>query len=691
MNTPHEKRPRSYTEHSTLMSTPSPSRWRRFHAAHRRRTTLRQDIWTVLRFRSSVQHSSGLQFASYVLELSVLTLILLNVVVAISESSAVVQIDSTGSTPGPAPVINHWSDMFLLVSTIIFSIEYALRLWSCVEDDRYSNGAIKGRLKWMTRPLSLIDLMALVPFYLELSMEFDATQHGGLTLRSLRLLRIVSFLRLERMYNAMRKLRVIFARKKEELLVVTYLTAVVVLTASMLIFFLEHVAQPTVFSSFGVCVWWAVETITSLGYGDVVPITAMGRVLGASLAFWGLILFTIPGAVLGSGFIEVMLEKQREEEAEMYSMAMGCGGSSVKSNNPLFVGSFSDDEQYHDRHLDHEHPEYAAAPAHTPVSVASPSSQTTPRIAAAKRIEALRQKVEAIAAGQRNLEAQFHMQQQQLERLIHLVEVALAPTSGASMQPAGQAVKPRPRRHFILGSPAASTPSLQTRAFANMLGAATQKTERAAAETVEAAQPAERGDIVLDGFAKRQFDDKTYSGTKLDFDKLEFVRKINEIYEASDKQLVDGYAPFCKHLFVPNFTGARLNMVAITQANAHMLMSDYEARTEYELPVLSRWFPSHSVTPKVAEYLDIILYSRDQIIKENEAVDIPADPSHGDAPWGIVSIKAQDVDHELPMKPITMMRNAVGKEQGGSGVPIDRDEYMKAVDYWRNHAVIKKM
>jgi hypothetical protein len=176
------------------------------------------------------------------------------------------------------------------------------------------------------------------------------------------------------------------------------------------------------------------------------------------------------------------------------------------------------------------------------------------------------------------------------------------------------------------------------------------------------------------------------------------------------------YAPFCKHLFIKNFTGARLNMVPITQSNAHMLMSDYEARTEYELPVyvalsspsvllgkgrgsdwnvvlyrLGRWFPSHSVTPKVAEYLDIILYSREQIIKENEAVDVPADPSHGDAPWGIVSIKAQDVDYELPMKPITMMRNAVGKEQGGSGVPIDRDEYTKAVDFWRKHAVIKKM
>ncbi|KAG7378145.1 hypothetical protein PHYPSEUDO_010476 [Phytophthora pseudosyringae] len=434
MKTPHEQRPRSYTEHSTLLSTPSPSRWRLFRASRRRHTTLRQDIWTVLRFRSSVQHRYGLQLASYVLELSVLTLILLNVVVAISESSAVLEnagTGTTGSSSGPTPVINDWTDIFLLVSTIIFSIEYALRLWSCTEDDRFSNGAIKGRLKWMTRPLSLIDLMALVPFYLELSMQFDAHHHGGLTLRSLRLLRIVSFLRLERMYNAMKNLRVIFARKKEEFLVVTYLTAVVVLTSSLLIFFLEHSAQPSAFSSFGVCVWWSIETITSLGYGDIVPITSLGRVLGASLALWGIVLFTIPGAVLGSGFIEVMLEKQREEEAERYSMAMG-GGSSINGSNPLFVGSFSDDEQEHD-HAEHDHSEYAsgtgAAAAHTPGSILPANSP----LAAALRMEALHQKVEGITAGQRHLEAQFRQQQQQLERLTRLVEAALGVATPANL------------------------------------------------------------------------------------------------------------------------------------------------------------------------------------------------------------------------------------------------------------------
>ncbi|OWZ22024.1 Voltage-gated Ion Channel [Phytophthora megakarya] len=200
-----------------------------------------------------------------------------------------------------------------------------------------------------------------------LAAGYYSGYHIWLTLRRLRLLRIVSFLRLERMYNATKNLRVIFARRKEELLVVTYLKGVVLLTSSLLIIFLKHFVQPSVFSSFGVCVWWSVETITSLGYGDVVPIT---------------------GLVLGSGFIEVMLEKQREEKVEMYSVAMGY------TSTP--------------------------APAYMPISVTSSNS---PHFAA-MRMTALHQKVEAITAGQCHLETQFR-QQQQLERLLQLVETAL--------------------------------------------------------------------------------------------------------------------------------------------------------------------------------------------------------------------------------------------------------------------------
>merc|ERR1712071_724889 len=147
----------------------------------------------------------------------------------------------------------------------------------------------------------------------------------------------------------------------------------------------------------------------------------------------------------------------------------------------------------------------------------------------------------------------------------------------------------------------------------------------------------------------------------------EFTTIANERYDES--LLKDGYAPFCKHLFLVNdFTDARVNVLSITSENEHLLRSRYEARNEKELPVLSRYFPKELVTSDgasslpVGKYLDLILYSREQINKENAAM---GNESNSDAPWGIVSIKCQDVDFELPMQPITAMRNALGADQGG--------------------------
>ena len=92
----------------------------------------------------------------------------------------------------------------------------------------------------------------------------------------------------------------------------------------------------------------------------------------------------------------------------------------------------------------------------------------------------------------------------------------------------------------------------------------------------------------------------------------------------------------------------------------------------------------------VAKYLDLILYSREQIKKENAAMNKGKKYSEEEdkAPWGIVSIKAQDVDYEIPMTPITAMRNALGKEEGGSGVPLNKDAYMEAYNFWNTHATI---
>jgi hypothetical protein len=110
-----------------------------------------------------------------------------------------------------------------------------------------------------------------------------------------------------------------------------------------------------------------------------------------------------------------------------------------------------------------------------------------------------------------------------------------------------------------------------------------------------------------------------------------------------------------------------------------------------KLPVLIRYFPKEESgliqSLPVAKYLDLILYSRDQINKENAAMNKKAG-YESSAPWGVVGIKAQDRDYEIPMNPITMMRNALGKEHGGSGVPLNREEYEKSYMYWKDHAVV---
>mmetsp|Transcript_31 Transcript_31/g.51 ORF Transcript_31/g.51 Transcript_31/m.51 type:complete len:215 (+) Transcript_31:51-695(+) len=197
--------------------------------------------------------------------------------------------------------------------------------------------------------------------------------------------------------------------------------------------------------------------------------------------------------------------------------------------------------------------------------------------------------------------------------------------------------------------------------------------------------------IVVDPFCFRQFEKGSGKTPYIEMNVDKFEEEIHARYDES--LLKDGYAPFCKHIFLENFANCTSNVLAISTENSHLLRTGYVARTEYELPVLSRWFPAECIGKQPpAKFLDIILYSREQIIKENAATgqsftsekDLNSLP-----PWGIVSIKAQDVDYELPMAPITMMRNALGKEQGGSGVPLDAEKYRASVDFWAKHANIQ--
>ena len=104
--------------------------------------------------------------------------------------------------------------------------------------------------------------------------------------------------------------------------------------------------------------------------------------------------------------------------------------------------------------------------------------------------------------------------------------------------------------------------------------------------------------------------------------------------------------------------------------------------------MLTRYFPLSLVKQEIAPYFDVILYSKEQIQKENEAMGTKDPNAEVDYEWGVVSIKPQELGKEIPMSPITMMRNALGKEEGGSGVPLDRQKYLESVEFWKDNAII---
>ncbi len=186
--------------------------------------------------------------------------------------------------------------------------------------------------------------------------------------------------------------------------------------------------------------------------------------------------------------------------------------------------------------------------------------------------------------------------------------------------------------------------------------------------------------IQLTDFALRNWQDGA-STRVLGLEPEELVTLCN----ASDSPLADGYAPFCKHLFLKNSSETRAAFAPVTEDNRVFLRSGYVARRDGERAVLERWF--EGLEAPRANWLDVILYSHEQLVAE--ARDYPEEQSVPDCDWGIVSIIGTLEPVEPPMPPITQMRNALGRSEGGSGVPIDVEAYDHAVAFWDRHAPLR--
>lgn len=218
---------------------------------------------------------------------AIIALIILNTIAVIIETMAGVQ--------------ERWGaalDTFEMVSVAVFIAEYLLRLWSITAEPGFSH-PVWGRLRWMGTPFAIIDILAIIPAFV------------GVDLRFVRVLRVLRVLKLGRYAESVQILSNVMRRSRADLLTSFALVMfALVLTASFM-YYAEHEAQPDRFSSIPAAMWWGIVTLTTIGYGDVVPVTDAGRLIGSVSALAGILALALPVGILASGFTQELENRRR--------------------------------------------------------------------------------------------------------------------------------------------------------------------------------------------------------------------------------------------------------------------------------------------------------------------------------------------------------------------------------------------
>ena len=254
-----------------------------------------------------IQPDNGKSVASRIFDVTITTLILTSVVIVFS-----VTFELPTKVIG---VLNIFED----IASIVFTIEYLLRIVTA--DFVYpGKGPIKARISYILSPMAIIDLVAILPFWLPMFLPGSM-----LGMRAFRLVRLLRILKLNRYFDAMRLIGGVIESKKRELLGSMFFVVILMLVSSLLMYSAEHDAQPRAFCNAFSGLWWAVATLTTVGYGDICPVTILGRILGAVIAFSGIAALAIPTGIITAGLTEHMsrgkriekeLERQRRKDVE---------------------------------------------------------------------------------------------------------------------------------------------------------------------------------------------------------------------------------------------------------------------------------------------------------------------------------------------------------------------------------------
>lgn len=200
---------------------------------------------------------------------------------------------------------------FEVFSVAIFTVEYFMRLWSVTENpwhDKYRR-PFWGRVRYMFSLMALIDLLAILPFYLSVFISID--------LRFLRVLRLLRILKLTRYSSAMNMLFDVFREEARVIGASLFVLILLLVVASSCIYLAEHEIQPEGFGTIPRSMWWAIVTMTTVGYGDVVPITAIGKFIGAVMGIIGIGMVALPAGILASGFNQALHSRRQTLKREV--------------------------------------------------------------------------------------------------------------------------------------------------------------------------------------------------------------------------------------------------------------------------------------------------------------------------------------------------------------------------------------
>jgi voltage-gated potassium channel len=248
---------------------------------------LRQRVWELLDVSEDPQ--SGAADWDWI-DVFLLALILLNVLAVILET-----VNSLQLRFGTA----FWA--FEVFSVAVFSVEYAARIWSCTADPRYRQPFV-GRLRYVSGFFGVVDFLAILPFYVTLVLPASA-----LDLRILRVLRLMRFarvLKLGRYSDSIGRMKRVIGARRGDLGVALAAVVVILVLASSAIYYVESDTQPDVFTSIPAAMWWGISALTTVGYGDMAPITPLGKFLGGIIQLLGIAIFALPAGIIASGYEE---------------------------------------------------------------------------------------------------------------------------------------------------------------------------------------------------------------------------------------------------------------------------------------------------------------------------------------------------------------------------------------------------